>query len=244
MPRDPARAAAAASPQETPYGAAPEGRAAAAELAAGSEESPGSTERRCRVTPGGGELRRTRRESATESRPPRLRPGKGERVRQERTAGLATGAARQTPPGARPNRGGIWAWFRLVARVGCLRGGATRPLEEWSPSHAFERDGQNPAYRPSGTFHRFGALAFAGSAHPKRREAMARQKRSDDWGFPRWRSYGDKGRRRPGCGCATARAATRPATGRRPRRRTAPSAGISAKRTPPNTTGTGIISQA
>lgn len=23
---------------------------------------------------------------------------------------------------------------------------------------------------------------------------MARQKRSDDWGFPRWRSYGDKGR--------------------------------------------------
>ena len=23
---------------------------------------------------------------------------------------------------------------------------------------------------------------------------MARQTRSDDWGFPRWRSYGDKGR--------------------------------------------------
>src|SRR5689334_6858514 len=23
---------------------------------------------------------------------------------------------------------------------------------------------------------------------------MARQKKSDDWGFPRWRSYGDKGR--------------------------------------------------
>ena len=30
--------------------------------------------------------------------------------------------------------------------------------------------------------------------HPKPQEAMARQKRSDDWGFPRWRSYGDKGR--------------------------------------------------
>ena len=41
------------------------------------EESPGSTERRCRVTPGGGDPR----ESATESRPPRLRPGKVERVR-------------------------------------------------------------------------------------------------------------------------------------------------------------------
>jgi hypothetical protein len=25
-------------------------------------------------------------------------------------------------------------------------------------------------------------------------DSMARQKRSDDWGFPRWRSYGDKGR--------------------------------------------------
>ncbi len=32
--------------------------------------------------------------------------GKGETVRQERTAPLATGAAGQTPPGARPNRGG------------------------------------------------------------------------------------------------------------------------------------------
>ena len=37
---------------------------------------------------------------------------------------------------------------------------------------------------------------------------MSRQKRSDDWGFPRWRSYGDKGRHaanlrlcdREGCG--------------------------------------------
>src|SRR5512146_1042289 len=40
-----------------------------------------------------------------------LRPGKVERVRQERTAVLATGSARQTPPGARPNRGGKWARF-------------------------------------------------------------------------------------------------------------------------------------
>jgi len=32
--------------------------------------------------------------------------GKGEMARQERTAPLATGAAGQTPPGARPNRGG------------------------------------------------------------------------------------------------------------------------------------------
>ena len=33
-----------------------------------------------------------------------------------------------------------------------------------------------------------------GERAPKSREAMARQNRTDDWGFPRWRSYGDKGR--------------------------------------------------
>ena len=48
------------------------------------EESPGSTEKRCRVTPGGGDPR----DSATESKPPnpgfsrKVEPGgKGERVR-------------------------------------------------------------------------------------------------------------------------------------------------------------------
>ena len=44
------------------------------------EESPGSTETRCRVTPGGGDPR----ESATESKPPAVasaKAGKGERVR-------------------------------------------------------------------------------------------------------------------------------------------------------------------
>ena len=40
------------------------------------EESPGSTEARCRVIPGGGDPR----ESATERKPP-IRQGKGERVR-------------------------------------------------------------------------------------------------------------------------------------------------------------------
>lgn len=44
-------------------------------LKAVSEESPGSTEKRCRVTPGGGDPR----ESATESKPP-IFIGKGERV--------------------------------------------------------------------------------------------------------------------------------------------------------------------
>src|SRR5438067_1946742 len=72
------------------------------------EESPGSTETRCRITSGGGDPR----ESATENKPPafvasQLRRGKGETVRQERTARTATDAARQAPPGARPNRDGV-----------------------------------------------------------------------------------------------------------------------------------------
>ena len=44
--------------------------------------------------------------------------------------------------------------FPLVARVGCLRGGAIRLLEEWPPIRPSlgEGGGQNPAYRPSGLF--------------------------------------------------------------------------------------------
>src|SRR4051794_8436009 len=56
-----------------------------------------------------------------------------------------------------------------------------------------KRDGQNPAYRPSGAIHRF-ARSPSWQRHRKRREVMPRQKRSDDWGFPRWRLYGDKSR--------------------------------------------------
>ncbi len=53
----------------------------------GTEESPGSTEKRRRITSGGGDPR----ESATENKPPRPRAGgKGETVRQERTARMVT----------------------------------------------------------------------------------------------------------------------------------------------------------
>src|SRR4029078_5227165 len=70
------------------------------------EESPGSTEQRCRVTPGGFCFGRAQGKC---HRKHTARPwaGKVERVRQERTAGAATSPARKTPPGARPNRGGI-----------------------------------------------------------------------------------------------------------------------------------------
>ena len=83
------------------------GRAAAGHV---SEESPGSTKRGWRVTPAGRAARRGkgkchRKQTADGCLSPEGRTGKGERVRQERTGALATGLARQTPPGARPNRG-------------------------------------------------------------------------------------------------------------------------------------------
>jgi len=76
--------------------------------------------------------------------------------------------------------------FRSAARVGCLRGGATRLLEEWPPIPRFREDGQNPAYRPSGIHWRFIRSVLTW-------RAMAKFQRSNDWGFPRWRGYG-KGR--------------------------------------------------
>ncbi len=83
----------------------------------------------CRVMPG----RRKATESAAESRPPMARiarTGKGERVRQERTARPATGAARQTPSGARPNRGAAALLAQL--RVGRLRASETAFPDAWS----------------------------------------------------------------------------------------------------------------
>ena len=104
------------------------------------EESPGSTGIRCRSTTGGGQTpgkvpQRADRHGVETPR------GKGERVGQEPTAPPATGAAWQTPPGARPNRGGRrsapkGAWTqghsRPVARVGRGNPAATQGPEEWS----------------------------------------------------------------------------------------------------------------
>ena len=75
------------------------------------------------------------------------------------------------------------------------RRGNPSPRGMAAQSRFLKRDGQNPAYRPSGTFslNRFETSQSA-RRPPTRQEAMPKQKRSDDWGFPRWRSYGDKGR--------------------------------------------------
>jgi hypothetical protein len=86
--------------------------------------------------------------------------GKGERVRQERTASPATGAAWQTPLGARPNRGGRRRSFenvtqghsRPTTRVGRVRRAVRHAPEEWSSHPRLAEGGQNPAYRPPGAF--------------------------------------------------------------------------------------------
>ena len=56
---------------------------------------------------------------------------------------------------------------------------------------------------------------------------MAKPTRSDDWGFPRWRPYGAKGREAPVRLCDR-EGCNQPATGRRPRHPIALSAGCSA----------------
>src|SRR4029078_113097 len=80
--------------------------------------------------------------------------------------------------------------FRLGARVGCWGGGATRPLEEWP--HSLARKSAMDRTRLTGPLayrsaRNGGAIFLSGSR-------MAKQKRSDEWGFPRRRSYGDKSR--------------------------------------------------
>ena len=102
------------------------------------EESPGSMETGWRLTAAGGDPR----ESATENKPPRL--GFGLRAVRVKRCGksaprvLVTRAARQTPPGARPNRGGRERGnparkpvFRPAARVGCSRRLAIGVPDEW-----------------------------------------------------------------------------------------------------------------
>jgi len=127
-----------------------------------AEESPGSMETRCRITSGGGDPR----ESATESKPPASARVRVKGCGKSAPRGLATGAARQTPPGARPNRGGMKAKvfsegtslqvrFQTAARVGCTRRAATRVPDEW-PSR-----GGNPAHRTRLT----GRLTFSFLSH-------------------------------------------------------------------------------
>ena len=86
--------------------------------------------------------------------------GKGETVRQERTAPPATAAAGKTPPGARPSRSGRRRGvIRCAGRasappLGSVARGARRRASQRNGHHRPQRlrlrAGQNPAYTPSG----------------------------------------------------------------------------------------------
>ena len=88
-------------------------------------------------------------------RPAIMAAGKGERVRQERTAFPATGMAGQTPPGARPNRGGASRRFFMrldrqafVSSSGSVARGVRQRTSQRNGRRPFGRV-QNPAYRSS-----------------------------------------------------------------------------------------------
>ena len=122
------------------------------------EESPGSTEERCRVTPGGGDPR----DSATEKRPPAFRRDPEAPARVKRCGKSAPRARQrerrgQTPPGARPNRGGSGGPATASPEAssgsppGSVARGAGQPASQRNGHpRLFTGAGQNPAYRPSG----------------------------------------------------------------------------------------------
>jgi hypothetical protein len=77
-------------------------------------------------------------------------------VWQEHTAGVVTSRARQTPPGARSNRGALFGFGSKdgrpvrVARVDRLRRVATPVLDEWaSPCGGQLPRGTEPGLRPA-----------------------------------------------------------------------------------------------
>jgi hypothetical protein len=125
------------------------------------EESPGSTEVRCRVTPGGGDPR----ESATESTPPTCL-GRARRAVRVKRCGKSAPRRRQRRRQGKPHREqdqvgaagipeAIWNAGRAsepplgsVAR-GARRRASQRNGHRRLPGRTREA-GQNPAYTPSG----------------------------------------------------------------------------------------------
>ncbi len=138
------------------------------------EESPGSTETRCRITSGGGNLERiicfqaNPRESATESKPPGKVPHCGTSRVRVKGCGKSAPLPRRRGGHGKPHReqdriGAVvsdsavrWdqkqAGFRAAARVGCMRRLVTSAPDEWPsivPRGEIRKGrGQNPAYRP------------------------------------------------------------------------------------------------
>ena len=121
------------------------GQSAGWPLSFGIEESPGSTEKRRRITSGGGDPR----ESATESKPPPARTCSSWEVRVKgcgKSAPRGRQRQRHGKPRREQNRIGTTGRgpttastpLRGVVRVGCTRRPATAAPDEW-PSRAARR---------------------------------------------------------------------------------------------------------
>ena len=118
----------------------PDGRPGYARKGAG-EESPGSMDERCRITSGGAALHGDASGKVPQKTDRLGRVVYWLKVRVKRWGKSpprlsAMTAARQTPPGAKPNRNGVSGANALgpsgpVIRVGCLRRRATGVPEEW-----------------------------------------------------------------------------------------------------------------
>jgi hypothetical protein len=127
-------------------------RSASAERPRG-EESPGSTETRCRITSGGGDPR----ESATESRPPSSsevrvkgwgkspprtwRHGRHGKPHREQDRIGMTRTAQAVQPVSGP-----------VIRVGCTRPGASPVPDEWLPRSDVSRSHTEPGLQANWRF--------------------------------------------------------------------------------------------
>jgi hypothetical protein len=110
------------------------------------EESPGSSEERCRIMPGEGDLR----ESATESRPPCF-----DRVRAKgcgKSAPRRRQRRRHGKPHREQNRIGAAYGFPPSRRPGWLLERRSNSAPRGMIAYRPQGRGQNPAYRPSGTF--------------------------------------------------------------------------------------------
>ena len=115
-------------------------------------------------------------------------------------------AARQTPPGARPNRNDVAAKASgpsgPVIRVGCLTRRATGVPEEWPSRLRFAPQAiQNPAYRPADTSNGGSAQKtaepppiFAASEKPVRRKSRSLRTSSIRQEARRFRQSASRGR--------------------------------------------------
>ena len=204
------------------------------------EESPGSTEGRCRVTPGDrhsfgegvqGQCHR--------SRLPVFRRVKAKGCGKSAPRGQERDRHGKPHREQRPNRGGHKA-FCLVARCWLLEGGVTASERNGRPVRRSLAKVEDRTRLTGPLALLFLARGWRSGAATLMVRTMAKPRREPTIGVCPACALTARAAKRRRCAAAIATAATRLATGPHPRSRTARSAGISASPTPPNITATGI----